>query len=269
MSANTSTKIKPTLSARLKGVAWEAWLPIILVAAWWIFSARSESTYFPPFQDILRVFQEDWLFSHFWTDLVPSLTNLFFGLLIGVIGGVAIGMLLGSIKFLWMATAPLAHFMRALPTLSLIPAAMALFGIGTEQKIALIAFASFWPVLLGTIDGVRAVGFSMHDLGKTYKMPLWVRLSTIIWPSASPNILAAVRISLAIGVIMMVGSELYGASRGVGYYLIQSQRAYELPQTWAATLLLGIIGYILSVSFRKIEQSILHWHPSVRDQKGS
>jgi len=120
-----------------------------------VLSANSTSLYFPPLSKIMAAFQRIWLFGHFDSDAVPSLENLAVGLLIATAVGVAVGMLLGLLPILSDAVLPTVEFLRAVPGVALLPAALLLLGIGPEMKISLIAYGTVWPVLLNTVDGVR------------------------------------------------------------------------------------------------------------------
>jgi ABC-type nitrate/sulfonate/bicarbonate transport system permease component len=235
------------------------WLPAVLIAAWWASSSGSSSFLWPPLGKILSAFRQDWIFARVSQDLVPSLRNLILGLVAAVVLGVLVGMLLGSVSILWQIVRPLFEFIRACPPVSLIPPSIAVFGSAYSGKIALIALSASWPIILNTIDGVRSVEPSLRDLAGVFRFPTVARMRLIVLPSAMPSIMVGIRQAVSIGVIIMVGSEMFASTQGVGYHLVLSQQTFNVPQTWAATILLGLIGYAANFLVRLLESVVLRW----------
>jgi ABC-type nitrate/sulfonate/bicarbonate transport system permease component len=83
-------------------------------------------------------------------------------------------------------------------------------------------------------------------------------------PAAAPQILAGARTSLSIAVVLVVVSEISGATRGIGFFVLAAQRNYAITNMWTGMLVLGIVGYLLNLIFRVIEARLLHWHPTYR-----
>ena len=131
------------------------WLPMLILAAWWIGSYNSTSVYFPSLQVILETFVKDWLGSRFVTDLLPSVGKFLAGFFIAAISGIVLGLIIGMSPVLRSALDPVINFLRSLPPPVLLPIGLLLFGIGASMNIAIIAFGAVWPTLLNTIDGVR------------------------------------------------------------------------------------------------------------------
>jgi ABC-type nitrate/sulfonate/bicarbonate transport system permease component len=245
---------------RLRSVLVEAWLPVLLLALWWFASADSTDLYFPSLSAILRRFQQDWLFEHVGTDLVPSLQVLGLGYPAAVLAGLLLGVALGLARRAEQACRPLLEFLRAVPGVALLPAFIVLFDLGAEMKVVLIATGAVWPVLLNTIDGVRSVEPLLLDVAGTFRLSRWQRLRRIVLPSAGPQIFAGARTALAIAVIVMVVGETVGSTGGIGYFLLNAQRNFAITSMWATIVALGIVGYLLNVLFRIVEASALRWH---------
>ena len=254
---------------RLRSLALEAWLPIALLVAWWFASAGSTSLYFPPLRDILVRFQELWLFDELGTHLVPSLTNLALGLALGLSVALVGGVVLGLMPRTSSALTPVLELARATPVLALLPLLIAFFGIGVTSKVVLIAFGSFWPTLLNTIDGVRAVDPQVRETARTFSVRSSTLIRRIVLPSAGPQIIVGVRTSVSIAVVVMVGSELFGATSGIGYFVLQSQRTYAIADMWAGLLMLGLLGYGLNLLTGVVEHYALRWHRGLHGAPGS
>jgi len=246
-------------------LAWELWLPLLLLTTWWLLSAASTDKYWPPLAEILTVLLHDVLFGDAAKHILPSLANLGAGLGIGVLLGIVLGTLIGSSARLEMATRPFLEVSRAIPPIALIPVAISVFGIGSSGKIWLIAFAALWPVLLNTVEGVRSVEPALKDMTRSYRIPRTMIWQYIKLPSAMPQIMVGIRWSVSLAIIVMVSSEMFSATQGIGFYLTMSQKTFAISETWAATILLGLIGYLANLAVRILEYRLLAWHRGRRE----
>jgi ABC-type nitrate/sulfonate/bicarbonate transport system permease component len=256
------------MNRRISDFLWEAWLPIALIVAWWFVSAASTSFYFPPLSQIVDSFVSTWFGEGFVRDVVPSLSRFFVGFVGALIVGIGLGLLLGTLRGFERAVRPIVEFFRSTPSVAVLPIMMIILGLGTEMKIAIIIFASLWPVLLNTIDGVRAVEPMLREVAVSYRLSRWDRFRYIVLPTASPQIFAGARTALAVSVIAMVISELLGTPGGIGYFIMASQRAFDIPAMWSGILALGIIGYALNKIFAVVERQALGWHKGMQTQIG-
>jgi ABC-type nitrate/sulfonate/bicarbonate transport system permease component len=127
-----------------------------------------------------------------------------------------------------------------------------------------IVFGCVWPVLLNTVAGIRALDEVLEDVVRCYRIGRLARLWHFVLPGASPQIFTGLRQSLSIGIILMVVSEMFAASNGIGFALVQYQRTFAIPEMWAGIILLGLIGIALSLIFRAIEAWLLGWYYGLR-----
>ncbi|GAA3777177.1 ABC transporter permease [Microbacterium kribbense] len=251
-------------------VIMRAWLPIVLVSAWWIASSGSEALYFPPLQDIVTSLVDDWILGPRWrTDLLPTLANLGLGFGISVVLGTVLGLILGQWAVGRALLAPILTFFRSLPSPALIPIVLGIFGIGSSMNVALIVLGALWPTLLNAIDGVRSVDTQAREMVRSYRLSRWQAIRYVILPNAGPQLFAGYRISLQIAIILIVVSEMVGATRGLGYFVIESQQLFMVTQTWVGTILLGIVGYVLILIFVQFEKRILRWQLQMRAATGA
>lgn len=252
------------MTRRLTSMVVEAWLPVALVTTWWFVSANSTSIYFPPLQKILERFQELWLFERVPTDVAFSLTNLGLGLVVGLVAALGAGLAFGLMPQVHRALTPLFEFMRATPIVALLPLIVAMFGLGVTSKVVIIALGAFWPTFLNTVDGVRAVDPLVRDVARTYRLSAATLVTRVMLPNAAPQIMVGVRTSVSVAVVIMVGSELFGSSEGIGYFILQSQRTYAIADMWAGLILLGLLGYALNLLSAAVERLVLSWHAGRR-----
>jgi ABC-type nitrate/sulfonate/bicarbonate transport system permease component len=197
-------------------------------------------------------------------DVLPSLARLAIGYLAALAAGIALGMLIGSNRWVRALTEPLLEFLRAVPPPVLVPILMLMAGIGDLMKVLVIATGCLWPVLLNTVEGVRGVDQVLADTCRSYRIRGRLRLWHLVLRGASPQIVTGARQALSIGIILMVISEMFAASSGLGFTVIQFKDGFRIPQMWSGVILLGLLGVLLSLVFRLVERRVLGWYHGLR-----
>lgn len=244
----------------LRRIGWEIWLPIVLVILWWALSANSSNPYFPSLASIVDRTGQIWFWNGFTTDFVPSIRRLAISFLISLVAGVALGVLLGSVRWLDHALRPYIEFMRSTPGVALMPVIMLVLGLGDSFKVFTLAMVCTWPILLNTVDGVRSVEPLLKDVARSYRLRPIERIRFIVLPNAAPQIFAGARTSLAIGIIAMTIVEMIGEPGGIGNFTLMAYRSFRFPDMWSGMIVLGVLGYVLSKLFTFVENRVLAWH---------
>lgn len=255
--------------SRRTALALEVVFPLVVVGVIWWSSLESGTYYLPALPTVMESFNNTWLSGHAGTDLLPSLARLAAGLLLATVGGVTVGLLLGRVPRLARACSPVIEFCRALPAPVIIPAMILVLGIDDIAKIALIAFGCVWPVLLTTIDGVRGIDPLQIETARAYGLTRADTLRHIIVPAATPQIVAGVRTALSIGIILMVISEMIASANGVGYFVLESQRTFAMPEMWAGIIMLGLLGFLLNGALALVEAHVLAWYHATRTRSST
>jgi ABC-type nitrate/sulfonate/bicarbonate transport system permease component len=240
-------------------------LPVVLVTGWWVLTADSTSFYMPPLRDVFTRFPEVWTLERIRQDVVPSVLRLGTGYLIALALGVAFGVLIGSARRLRGFLEPVLEFLRAVPPTVLVPVFMLFAGLGDTMKVLVIVSGAVWPILLNTIEGVRATDSVMTETARSFAVTPMERLRYLVLPAASPRIMAGVRQSLSIALILMVISELAYSSSGLGYQIVYFQRNYLIAEMWSGILLLGLIGILLATVFGLVERRVLRWYHGIKE----
>nr|WP_221380975.1 ABC transporter permease subunit [Actinoplanes polyasparticus] len=249
----------------MKRVAYVLGLPLVLFAAWYVLSAGSESFYAPPLSKILESFGKTWTLDRLTADVVPSLLRLTAGYAVAAVLGVAVGVTIGLNRWVRATVEPVLEFFRAVPPPVLVPVIILFAGIGDGMKVIVIAFGCVWPVLLNTVEGVRAVDSIQIDTARAYGIGGPALIGRVILPAASPQIAAGLRQALSIAIILMVISEMFAASNGLGFTIVQFQRSFAIPEMWSGIILLGLLGFVLSLLFRLAEGRALRWYHGLRE----
>jgi ABC-type nitrate/sulfonate/bicarbonate transport system permease component len=235
---------------------------------WWFWSAGSKSLYFPPLSQILKAVWDQWVTGSARAELTTSLEHLLVGYAIAALAGIGIGALLWSLRYVRDATSPYLYFLYVLPAPVLVPAALTLFGIGFTMKVVLIAFAAVWPTLLNTLDGMSGVDQVKLDTSRVLGVSALGNVFRVVLPAASPQIVAGLRNSLQVAIILMVVSEWQASSDGIGFYIRNAQESFDYVGMWSSFIVLAIIGIIANLLFVAAENRALHWHYGARAVEG-
>ncbi|MFC4560944.1 ABC transporter permease [Nocardiopsis mangrovi] len=239
-------------------------LPVLLILAWWWGSAASGSFYLPTPAAIATTFGEVWFGERFTGDALPSIGRLLTGFALAAVIGVGLGLPLGLSPRLRALAEPVLEFLRAIPPPVLVPLLMLLVGVNTPMRLAVIVSGCVWPILLNTVEGVRAVDPVLADTCRCYGIRGRRRLTTLVLRSASPQIMAGLRQGLSIAIILMVISEMFASNSGLGYTVQEFQRGFAIPEMWTGIVLLGLLGVVLSALLGLVERRVLAWYHGLR-----
>jgi ABC-type nitrate/sulfonate/bicarbonate transport system permease component len=229
------------------------------LVVWQLVMAAVGNPYFPPPLRIAEAAVQLWPSAHFTGDVLPSLLRVLGGWAAASVLGIVIGVLLGRSRAAADYFEYVFTFLRTLPPPLLVPVFMLVFGIGTEMEVATIVFGTVWPVLLNAVDGARSVDPVMADTARVFRVGRVRWLLGVVLPAAGSKIFAGLRVSLSIAFILMVISEVVGATSGIGYQLGTAQGASDLPGMWAWIALIGLLGYLLNGGLLAVEHRALAW----------
>jgi ABC-type nitrate/sulfonate/bicarbonate transport system permease component len=238
----------------------QLWLPALVVVLLWFGTAGSTNFYFPPFADMVGSMWTNLVHGDLLGDLWFSLRNILIGLGLSIVIGVLAGLIIGEHRRVRESLGPLLDFARATPTVAFVPVIILTLGIGATPKIFLIFLGSLWPILLNTISGVEGINPAILETARSYRIPWALRLRRVILPGATPQIVAGVRVALSVAVVLMVVSEIYGSPIGLGNFILRSGSSFAVTDTWGGTVLIGLLGYGLSVVLLVVEHLLLGWY---------
>jgi ABC-type nitrate/sulfonate/bicarbonate transport system permease component len=226
---------------------------------WQLVAVEVGNPYFPPPLRIAEAAVRLWPSQHFTADVLPSLLRVLGGWAAASLLGVTIGVLLGRSRVAADYFEFVFTFLRTLPPPLLVPVFMLIFGISTEMEVATIVFGAVWPVLLNSVDGARSVDPVLADTARVFRLSRSRWLFGVVLPAAGPKIFAGLRVSLSIALILMVISEVVGATSGIGYQLGTAQGASDLPGMWSWIALISLLGYLLNRGLLAVEHRALAW----------
>jgi ABC-type nitrate/sulfonate/bicarbonate transport system permease component len=233
---------------------------VTALAAWEAWARDARSFLVPPPSAVAESAWHVWPTREFLTAVSGSLERLAAGYAIGAGLAVAIGLLMGSSRRARLTLDPLVEFLRAIPAIAIVPAVIVVLGVSSGMRVTVIAFGVFFPVLVNTLDGVRAVSPELRDTAAMLQARRAERALRIYLPAALPSIFAGLRVAVSIGLVMVVISEPVGGSDGLGHYIWFQQSQFNVPETYGGILFLGLLGYVLNTLFLIVERHALSWH---------
>jgi ABC-type nitrate/sulfonate/bicarbonate transport system permease component len=236
------------------------WLPVLLVAWWWNASETSEDPFFPPLELIWEQFKVNWVFANVPIHLVPSLQNLFTGFAIAIVVGIGLGVLIGASPTASRYVEPVIDFFRAIPGVALVPVFILLLGLDSAMRTASIAFAATMPILIATIEGVRTTNTVLLDTASVFSLTRSQVLFRVRLPNAMPIVFAGLQVAFQIAFIVTVASEYLGSGFGLGAFTLIATDSFMILDAWTGVLLLGLLGYALSLLFDLVERLSLRWY---------
>lgn len=245
-------------------------LPALILIAWDAFAKNPDEAvgterFYPDPLTVGTAFADNWIGPSFAEEVLPSLYRLAVGIIASTVIGIALGTVVGLLPWLRDLTEPVLEFFRAIPPPALIPIVMVLLGITDTMKIAVIISGAVWPILLNTIEGVRATDSVMTETADAFRVTWWERLWYLVLPAASPRIMTGVRQGLSVALILMVISEMFASSSGLGYRIVYFQRNYLIAESWSGIVLLGLTGVLLATIFGFVERRVLRWYHGMRE----
>ena len=241
----------------LPRLAERCWLIVVIVVAWELVTRLVKETYFPPPTTIVSSLHELWfsgpasqlfITDNALDDFSTSLTHLFIGWAVAGAVGIVVGAAIGRSQTLYDLLNPALEFLRAVPPPTLVP----------------FFIIVVWPVLLNSCEGVRTVDSLQLETARVFGVGRFQRAVTVVLPAAAPKIFAGLRVALSFALILMVISELFGSTAGIGSELIDAQRSFEMPRMWAGIVMLGILGFLFNTVFLLLERRLLSWHAGAR-----
>ncbi|MGI6449421.1 MAG: ABC transporter permease [Desulfitobacteriia bacterium] len=259
--AQVKTNGKNTFKIIIRGIVFP-----VLVLIIWELAARLHlvNEYFLPSPSkIFDTFSIMLLSGELAEHLLASVRRLIYGFLITVVFAIPLGILVGKTKYFRHYVNPTLSFLQQIPPIAWIPIFILWLGIDEANKVAVIVYASFFPVFLNTVHGVNSVDPRLVEVGRAYMLTPLEMVRRIYIPSAVMSIFVGLRLGLSNCWRALVGAELIAASSGIGY-LITEGRTLSQPNTiFVAIFTIGVAGSLLDLTLKRTERKLMPWKKRV------
>jgi NitT/TauT family transport system permease protein len=202
-----------------------------------------------------------WLFSgEMIRDAWESMGRVVGGFGVGAILALPLGLLMGSSQVLYRYLNPLVQVLRPIPPIAYIPLAILWFGLGNAPAIFLIALGAFFPVLINTIAGVRAVDSIYLRAAQNLGASQATIFRRVILPAATPYILSGVRIGIGTSFIVVIVSEMIAVNNGLGFRILEAREYFWSDKIIAGMFTIGFLGLAIDTAVNRLNNYLLRWH---------
>ncbi|WDF42175.1 ABC transporter permease [Streptomyces sp. T12] len=222
--------------------------------------------YLPPASEVLARAVELAGDAGFLEGIAATLRAWALGLSLACAIAVPVGLVLGSVPVVDAAVRAIVEFLRPLPSVALIPLVSLLLGSGTETKVALVTYASVWPILFNTIYGLGETDPLAKDTLRAFGFGRLAVLLRVELPGTAPFIAAGLRISAAVALILAVATEiLSGFGEGLGIFIAQAGLATDgTRDVLAGVVWAGVLGLVINGVLVWGERRLFPWTPGRR-----
>ncbi|WP_424769255.1 ABC transporter permease [Paenibacillus sp. sgz302251] len=238
---------------------------LVFFVLWELFSQVNESAKFfnPNFLPAPTVLlSEGWELAKtgiIMDSVISSTIRILLGFMFGSVAAVALGVVMSKFKTVERWFSPILNLVGPIPALALLPLFIIWFGIGEFPKVLLIAWTTFIPVLVYTLDGFKSVPSTLIrsalSLGATERQ-IFTR---VMLPSAIPNFLVGAQVSLGLSFSALIVSEMMGANSGLGYIIVDARNYFKITNMFVAIILIGLEYSLFSYLLKLVERRVMAW----------
>lgn len=236
--------------------------PALLALLWSILSYGQlvKPLFLPPPHEVGFALWKAAVTGKFWAAVGLTVYRWIAGVALGSVLGTLIGLVVGNSERLETSVEMPLDFFRSLPAMALLPLFLLVFGVGDESKIAVAAWASFLFVTVNTTYGVRYSRVSRLLLARILRASPIQTLLKITLPGALPSIFAGLRISISLGLVVVIATEMVmGTTHGLGKRILDDALIYRMDDMYASIIVAGAIGYVSNKASVVAERRFLHW----------
>ncbi|MDR0851948.1 MAG: ABC transporter permease [Clostridiales Family XIII bacterium] len=232
---------------------------VALIALWFVLAHFMDSMYVPSPLKVLNEFGKLIASGELFKHIGTSLKIAFIGLLIGQVLAIPLGALLGWYSKAYRYLDPILTVLRNTSILAILPLFVLFLGIGDLPKIAIIAWGTFFPTFINTLQGVKTVdpilirsaqSMGIGNLGLFFK---------VVLPAASPYITSGFRQAASVALLVIVGAEMIGARYGIGYMVFVAQKAYMVSKMYVGIITIAILGVVVNYLVERLERYVIRW----------
>lgn len=230
--------------------------PLVVGLILWQIFGNSKSVYAPPpsvwFENLSRVTRNRPLLSA----IFETVWSYAIGLGLAVVLGAIIGLAVGSSRFLDRLLGPIIEFMRAIPASAMVPVAVLLIGIDLQMKLAVVAIATCWPVVLNTRTTIRSIDPMLRDCSSSMQLSRVSYVRKIVLPYAALGIFLGARIAAPVTLVITILVEILTVISGLGSLIALAQQAFLAGVVYGLLLIAGAIAIIANLAVTFIERRL-------------
>jgi sulfonate transport system permease protein len=243
-----------------------SWLPSSVVLAgfmalWWLASHQQwvSKVFLPTPEAAIASLRSGLDGGELATQTAETVIRMLQGWLLACVAGVLLGALIGTSRAARIWLQPTLEFVRPLPASAIMPLAISIFGLGGNMVLFVVAFGAMWPVLLSTLHGFASVEPRLSEVAAALQLPRFEFVRKVGLPSAMPDILAGMRLSMTVSLIVAVVGEMIASQPGLGQAILLAARSFRASELFAGIAILGLIGFAANALLAAAEMKMLKW----------
>jgi NitT/TauT family transport system permease protein len=200
----------------------------------------------------------------FWKHSLATLSVIVIGFLVSVVFGILLALAVVLNRTAERALMPLIVGSQTIPKIAIAPLFVVWLGFGLEPKVAVTFLITFFPVVVATIAGLKAVEPDMLDMVRSMGASPTQTMLKVQIPTALPQVFSGLKIAITSAVVGAIVAEFVGSDTGLGYLLLTSTATLDGSLVWSALLILVVIGVGLFAIITRLEKAVIPWHVSIR-----
>ena len=197
--------------------------------------------------------------NNLWVATAITLKNTFFGFIIGVTSGFAVGLILGRSDRLSAIFQPFITAVNSIPRIALAPIIVLAFGIGDTSKIVTSWIVVVFLVFYNTFEGARSIDEGFTNAARLLGASEWQITRTVVIPSTMAWVFASLTPAISFALIGVIVGEFIGAEKGIGRLIIESEARGEASGMMVAVTVLMLVGVVLAALIRRLQAYLLRW----------
>lgn len=243
-------------------------LPVIIIIIWQLIGSLEwvTKTVLPTPWEIILAAKNLAVSGVLFTNMKVSIIRAACGFVIGGGLGLALGTLVGLSAKSESLLDPTLQMVRTIPHLAITPLFILWFGLGEESKILLIGLGAFFPLYVNTFLGIRKVDAKLFEVARILEFSKWKQIKLLIVPSALPNILLGIRLSLGAAWLSLVVAELMGSTSGLGYMMMDARQFSNTDIVFVGIIIFAIVGKLTDSLVRLMEKHFLKWQDTYKGE---
>ncbi len=236
-------------------------LLLALLSLWWVAShgGWASRAFLPTPEAMLASLREGWVDGELAAQTAATVQRMLLGWALAGALGVLLGVGIGMSATLRAWVVPTLEFIRPLPASAVMPLAISIWGLSGSMVLAVVAFGAMWPVLLATVHGIAAVHEGHRELARALQLSRTAFVIKVGLPNALPDILAGLRLSLTVALIVSVVGEMIASQTGLGQAILLAARSFRASELYAGIVLLGAVGFLSNALLAGAERRLLNW----------
>jgi len=194
-----------------------------------------------------------------FTATAQTLLSALCGMAMGVVAGALAGVATGSSSRVDQSATLVTEWLRPVPSVAIMPLALLTFGFGFGMEVSVVAFATFWPVMVIVRSATRGIDRQRLELARSLELPFVKTVRTFVLPSILRELFVGIQLAAGVAFVVAVTVEIAVNPRGLGYLLISAQAGLDVDKVWAALLWVGVVGWLVSVLLRQAEGRLFRY----------